>query len=423
MQPVGPQGYPQATPAASAVNIQIFEPKAYGSAPLNNQAQYPTYAYPQQSVYSQPYVNQYAQYMPQQIAPMPAPVLNQAPQAAQIAPMPVPQVTQVAPQEMPAPVLNQAPQAAVQPQAAPAPQAAEQPAAPQTAEQPAAPQTAEQPAAQTQTAPNVNVAAPTQPDQTTVDVNALVEGLKSADNKVQEDTITKIANYSQGSPEMQNAVLNEPVMKGLIDIIKQDTSGLQGPSEAQTAAINKAASGAQLTPEEEALTKELAPKTLADKNRVISMFTLALLQKNQRDEIDRYNQAQDPNNQLPQLKINDLMGYNEIENAARNDSEKEVKLAAIQALAYVARPEDKEALEPVLTAAMQDSEPLIQQAANEVLTNIGGNAQANQQPQAQEVDLSKMSRKERKAYEKAQKQAAKEAAKAAKASKKEEAKK
>ena len=403
MQPVGPQGYPQAAPTASAVNIQIFEPKAYGGAPLN-QVQNPMYAYPQQSVYSQPYVNQYAQYMPQQVPQMP---VAQYPQyAPQAAPVPAPQVTQVAPQEMPAPVLNQAPQAPEQqtPQAAKAPEA-------QQAQAPA-----EQPQAQqAQAAPNVEVAAPTQPDQNAVDVNALVEGLKSTDNKVQEDTITKIANYSQGSPDMQNAVLNEPVMKGLIDIIKQDTSGLQGPTEAQVAAINKAASGAKLTPEEEALTKELAPKTLADKNRVISMFTLALLQKNQRDEIDRYNQAQDPNNQLPQLKINDLMGYNEIENAARNDSEKEVKLAAIQALAYVARPEDKEALQPVLTAAMQDSEPLIQQAANEVLTNIGGNAQAPaEQPQAQEVDLSKMSKKERKAYEKAQKQAAKEAKKAEK---------
>lgn len=221
---------------------------------------------------------------------------------------------------------------------------------------------------------------------------------------------------------MQSAVLSEPVMRGLADIVKQDTSTLQGPSEAQVAAINKAASGAKLTPEEEALTKELAPKTLADKNRVISMFTLAMLQKNQRDEIDRYNATQDPNNQLPQLKLNDLIGFTEIENAARNDNEKEVKLAAIQALSYVAKPEDKETVEPVLKAAMNDPEPLIQQAANEVLANIGAapqaaaapaDAQNAQQPQ-EPVDLSKMSRKERKAYEKAQKQAEKEAAKLAK---------
>ena len=329
-------------------------------------------------------MNQYQQYMPMQ-APM------YMPQAQQVQQLPQ--------QSMPAPVLTpQAPAATEQAAQAPAEQQA--------------------PAQQ----PDMQIQQPTEQNQNAVDVNSLVAGLKSTDNKTQEDAITKITNLSQGTPDMQSAVLSEPVMRGLADIVKQDTSTLQGPSEAQVAAINKAASGAKLTPEEEALTKELAPKTLADKNRVISMFTLAMLQKNQRDEIDRYNATQDPNNQLPQLKLNDLIGFTEIENAARNDNEKEVKLAAIQALSYVAKPEDKETVEPVLKAAMNDPEPLIQQAANEVLANIGAapqaaaapaDAQNAQQPQ-EPVDLSKMSRKERKAYEKAQKQAEKEAAKLAK---------
>lgn len=384
MQTVGTPYYPaQAAPTASAVNIQIFEPKAYSGQPTNNVAN-PIYGYPQQSMYSQPYMNQYQQYMPMQ-APM------YMPQAQQVQQLPQ--------QSMPAPVLT------------PQPAATEQ-----TAQAPVEQQ------APVQQQPDMQIQQPTEQNQNAVDVNSLVAGLKSTDNKTQEDAITKIANLSQGTPDMQSAVLSEPVMRGLADIVKQDTSTLQGPSEAQVAAINKAASGAKLTPEEEALTKELAPKTLADKNRVISMFTLAMLQKNQRDEIDRYNATQDPNNQLPQLKLNDLIGFTEIENAARNDNEKEVKLAAIQALSYVAKPEDKETVEPVLKAAMNDPEPLIQQAANEVLANIGAapqaaaapdNAQNAQQPQEQ-VDLSKMSRKERKAYEKAQKQAEKEAAKLAK---------
>ena len=384
MQTVGTPYYPtQAAPTASAVNIQIFEPKAYSGQPTNNVAN-PIYSYPQQSMYSQPYMNQYQQYMPQ--APM------YMPQAQQVQQLPQ--------QQMPAPLLT--------------------PQAPATEQAPQAPQaTVEQ---QTPAQPDMQIQQPTEQNQNAVDVNSLVAGLKSTDNKTQEDAITKIANLSQGTPEMQSAVLSEPVMRGLADIVKQDTSSLQGPTEAQVAAINKAASGAKLTPEEEALTKELAPKTLADKNRVISMFTLAMLQKNQRDEVDRYNATQDPNNQLPQLKLNDLIGYTEIENAARNDNEKEVKLAAIQALSYVAKPEDKETIEPVLKAAMTDPEPLIQQAAKEVLTNIGAAPQAaagandaQGAKQQEPVDLSKMSRKERKAYEKAQKQAEKEAAKAQKA--------
>lgn len=387
MQPIGAQGFYQpVAPSASAVNIQIFEPKAYGGGvqqPVNS-----AYAYPQQSIYNQPYVNQYQQFMPQQVAPQ---VFPQPPVYQPIMQAPIQQ-------PMPAPVINQI---ATQPQVQPAPEAqmaqAQTPVA-------AAPQpvVAEQPQA-----PKIDIVPPSEQNQTGIDVNALVAGLQSTDNKVQEDAITKIANYSQGEPQMQNAVLTEPVMKGLVNIIKQDTSNLEGPSDAQKAAINKAATGAKLSPEEEALVTNLAPKTLADKNRVISMYTLALLQKNQRDEVDRYNQSQDPANKLPQLQITDLQGYNEIENAARNESVKEVKLAAIQALAYVARPEDKQALEPVLTAALQDEEPLIKQAATDVLTSIGSTKAQEAQPQ--QVDVSKMSKKERKAYEKAQKQAQKAA--------------
>lgn len=374
MQTVGAQGYMQPTPSASAVNIQIFEPKAYAAPQIPAQVQNPVYAYPQTSMYAQPYMNQYQQYMPQPYA------LPMTPQA------------QPPQQQMPAPVIEQ--------QQAPAEQAPAQQA-------PVQPQ-----------APAVDTASTqTQNPQNQVDVNALVAGLQNPDTKVQEDSITKIANLSQGEPAMQNAVLSEPVMRGLADIIKQDTSGLQGPSEAQIAAINKAASGQQLTPEEQALTEQLAPKTAADKNRVISMFTLAMLQKNQRDEIDRYNATQDAQNQVPQLPVNDLIGYNEIENAARNEQEKEVKLAAIQALSYVARPEDKQALEPVFQAALQDPEPLIQSAASEALANIGSTAapaQGQNQAQAQEPEK-KLSRKERKALEKAQKEAQKQAEQAQKA--------
>lgn len=382
----------QATPSASAVNIQIFEPKAYAGQPA--EVQNPIYSYPAQSVYAQPYVNQYQQYIPQQI-----PQYQQCPQYPQQQYIPQQQAVQTQPvpqQPMPAPVLTQ-PQTQTT----------------QLQEQQVQPQESDvQQTAQEQAAPNIDVVEPQQENQTGVDVNSLIAGLQSTDNKAQEEAITAIANLSQGDPSMQNAVLSEPVMTGLADIIKQDTSNLQGPSDAQIAAINKAASGAQLTPEEEALTKELAPKTAADKNRVISMFTLAMLQKNQRDEIDRYNETQDEANKLPQIKINDLIGFNEIENAARNESDKEVKLGAIQALAYAARPEDKETLEPIMTAAAQDSEPLIQQAANEVLANIGS-TQSAPVGTAQTVDVAegtkKLSRKERKAAEKAAKEAQKQA--------------
>ncbi len=383
MQTVGtPQYYPQAAPTANAVNIQIFEPKAY-AAPQTSGVQNPIYSYPQQSMYNQQ--STYPSYVPQQ------PVYT-----------PVPQYQTTYPQ---APAQQQAPESVIEQQGQQSEPVAQFPTAQPAPESAVQPQPAN---VQPQAAPNVDVVEPNQPNQTNVDVQGLISGLQSTDNKTQEEAITSIASLCQADPVSQSAVLDEGILSELARIAGQDTSALEGPSEAQIAAINKAASGAQLTPEEQALTQQLAPKTAADKNRVISMFTLAMLQKNQRDEIDKYNQSQDQANQLPQVKVNDLIGYNEIEKAARGDSDKEVKLAALQALTYVARPEDKETLEPVLLAAAQDNEPLIKQAAAEALKTIGSTAIPEEKPQ---VDVSKMSRKERKAYKEAQKQAKKEAQK------------
>ncbi len=388
MQTVGAQSYyPQPSSTANAVSINIFEPKAFAS-PAGAQTQQPIYSYPEQSMYTQSVPNPHQSYIPQQQVYAPIP---------QYTPSYQPQAAQVAPQPMPAPVLNQAPA----PAPTPAPAAVLEPApapTPQVATTQVQTQEASQPSPQFQ--PQVDVVQPQQQDQNGIDVASLVTNLQSADNKTQEEAITKIAQLSQGDPASQNAVLSEPVMTSLAGIIAQDTSNLPGPTEAQLNAMNKAVSGAKLTPEEEQLTQNLAPKTAANKNKVISMFTLAMLQKNQRDEIDKYNQTQDNANQLPQLKATDLIGYEPISKAAQDPTDTEVQLAAIQALSYVARPEDKNDLAPIFTKAAQTTkEPIIKQAAAEAMGNIGASLPA------EEPDLSKMSKKERKAYEKAQKQA------------------
>lgn len=392
MQPIGAQGYPQSAqaPSASAVNIQIFEPKAYGGGGIQQAACPTCYSYPQGSFYSpQPSMGPFQPFIPQQqVAP---PVFPQSPvyRPAQALPQ----------QQMPAPVLNSV---VVQPQDQPAPEAQDKTKETELAKE-NAPVSQEQ--TTEQVAPKLEVVSPTEENQTQVDVDALVKGLQSTDNKTQEDTITQIANYSQGEPQMQAAVLTEPIMMGLANIVKQDTSNLQGPSDAQRNAIDKYAAGEALTPDEQALVENPAPKTLADKNRVIAMFALALLQRNQRDEVDKYNATQNPEDQLPQLAISDLKGYNEIENVIRSDAttEKEVKLAGIQALGYVARPEDKAILEPLLSYALQDSVPLIRQTASEVLKNIGSTLGEEAQTQTQEANPPKLSRRERRAQRRAQK--------------------
>lgn len=378
IQPQYAQPYSQGAPSANAVNIQIFEPKAYATPqgamttpPMQPNYTNQLYNYPQASLYAAPQP-QYAPYPMQQpmYQPMPQyPGYAMPPQAygpyampqeqyaypQQIAQIPAaaPQVVSPEPQPMPEPVIAEQPQ--VQPQPAPAPAPAEQPQVQEAQPQPVEVQPAQQPSG--------------------IDVAALVSGLQSTDSATQEKAITEIANYSQGEPAQAQQVLNEQIMTNLAGIVNSDITQLQGPTPEQTAIFEKAARGEQLTPEETQLAQQLSPQTAAAKNKIISMFTLAMLQKNQRDELDAYMASQGANNIKP-LQMQDLIGFNEIQNAVQNDSNPEIRLAGIQAISYVARPEDAQTVQGVLQNSLNDPEPLIQQAAQETLSKLGAAQQA-----------------------------------------------
>lgn len=364
IQPQYAQPYSQGTPSANAVNIQIFEPKAYAS-PQPAQPNYTAqmYNYPQTSLYGMPQ---------QQYVPYPMPPVAQypgygMPQPIQYPGYPVeqpavytvpPQIITPQPQQMPAPTIEQvpaqqtpapAPQVTVAPTPAPAPVAVEQPA---------------------------------QPAQT-IDVAGLVSALQSNDAAAQEKAITEIANFSQGEPALAQQVLNEQIMNGLAAIVGADNSQLAGPTPEQQAVLNKAMKGEQLTPEETQLAGQDSPKRAADRNKIIAMFTLAMLQKNQRDELDAYLASQG-NTEVAPLKTDNLIGFNEIQNAIKTDANPEVRLAGIQAISYMAKPEDSAAIQAVLQNSANDPEPLIQQAAQEVLAKFGASAPVAPQAAAEQ---------------------------------------
>ncbi len=403
IQPQYAQPYSQGTPSANAVNIQIFEPKAYASpqgamasAPMQPNYTNPLYNYPQASLYGAP--QQYAPYPMQQPMPMyqpqyPAYMMPQQPQVyampqypaypeqmAQI-PAEAPQVISPEPQAMPEPVIEQTQPQPVQPEIQPQ-QPEIQPQQPE-----AAPAAEQQPQVQTQTQP-VEVQQPAQPAGS-IDVASLVSNLQSTDPAVQEKAITEIANYSQGEPAQAQQVLNEQIMTNLAGIVNADISQLQGPTPEQNAVFEKAARGEQLTPEETQLAQQLSPQTAAAKNKIISMFTLAMLQKNQRDELDAYMASQGGNSNIQPLQMQDLIGFNEIQNAVQNDANPEIRLAGIQAVSYAARPEDIQTVQGVLQNSLNDPEPLIQQAAQETLSKLGAAPAPaqNAQPQAAQEQM------------------------------------
>jgi len=284
-QPMQPQAQAP-TSGASAVSINIIEPKAYGSAPstqcaapmpqLYNYPVAPMYNYPQSPCYAMPqapiYGQQPSMYTPPVLAPVPQ---AQDPQQI-ITPAPVPPPPSLVDQQpVPAQTTEQKPvQENVQP---------------------------EQPAAQ-------------------VDIAGLNKALVSANFDEQTTAIEKIAEIGQSNNQQAATLINEDIFKNLTEIISKDTSKLPD-----------------------------ADKAKAEGNKIIGMWTMAVLQKNLRDAVNTELKAQNQ----PGLPLYELPGMAQIEKNVKSDPNPQVRSAGIQALRYLAQPEDYKALSDVLNTTIQ----------------------------------------------------------------------
>ncbi len=332
-----PQALQQPMQAPSAVSINIYEPKSYAAPAAQAPYAYTNelYAMPQGSAYApqtqMPYAP-YQQYVPAQT---------------------------LTPPQTPAP--------AIQPEVQAMPETAIE-AAP--VETPAAPVEAAPVEAPVATAPTPEVTeAPAAP---TVDTTMIVNDLKSVDPNVQAEAITSIANFTQSTPDIALQVATDPVKLALVDVIKADISALADSTPEQVALADKQAKGEQLTPQEQATLDTLSPKVAALKNQIFSMFTLAMVNKLTRDNHEAYGaeMAQQGQAAPAPMALTDMIGYNEITGAIQNNPSPEVKIAAIQALQYMAKPEDKAQVEQILQPSLTSTDAAVAQTAQEALAKL-----------------------------------------------------
>ena len=337
IQPTNTQMPIPQSSGANAVNINIYNPQAYGNAP---QQPYDytnsLYNVPQNSVY-----NQNAQYVPQQIIPQVIPNVAPQVQPAYVqAPVAQPAIVAIpAPQVMPNSVLDQS-KPVVQPEIS---------------------------------KPEVEIVNKEEDKTNKIDTDKLINDLKSTDTKVRETAINKLAEYAQNDDvNIAKQVLTEPIMQTLVDIIGEDTTGLQGPADAQIAVAEKVARGEQLTPEEDKISEELSPRDAANQNRMFALYTLAMLQKLQRDEVDEYIESQKANGQetIAPLSLENVYGYDGVVNVIKNDPRSEVKVAAIQSLKHVARPEDESTVKTVLAEALNSQDEEVKAVAQEAVEQL-----------------------------------------------------
>ncbi len=356
IQPTAQQLYPAQGGGANAVSINIYNPQAYG-APQNQAAAQAPMTYPN-SLYAMPQGSIY-QPMPQEGYQVPAqfstiPSAVNYPNPMPIAPMP---------SAMP-PSAMTAPQTDIQPQVQPA----------QTAEtqqvQPQAPQQPEIIDVQQANVPMVNI-------------DELLQGLASPDADAKANAINKIAEYVQSPLETALQVVSDPIMNALANIINEDTTGLEGPNEQQIKIAQKIANKETLTPEENALSEQLSPRDKANKNRIFALYNLAMILKLQREEMNNCIETQKANGETPfePLALKDLIGYDAIQNVIKNDPRPEVKVGAIEALQFLAEPQDKAEIEALLADSLKSNDEAVKLAAQTAIDALA----PQQQPAAQET--------------------------------------
>lgn len=346
--PMPVNSYPQVAPTASAVSINIIGPQAYAGSPqpqpqqMYNYAPNPYYSYPNAPIYNVPQNTAFAPpqpvYQPPVAPPQMYPPIAQAPAAPQppIYP-PIPQYNQP-PVIIPPATIDQ-PYPQQQKPAAEIPPAVQQPV-------PAEP-------------------VPTPPPATpAVDVEAINKGLKSENPEEQTSAIQTIAEITKSGSQQAADLLNKDTFGALAGLADKDTSKLKGEQ-----------------------------KEKADANKILSMWTLAILQNSLRDAIDSEakKQAEAQNQPFTPITIGNIPATAVIAKNIQNDSNPLVREAGISTLNYLARPQDVKTLEPVFKLAAKDKNQNVKNTAKQALENLkalesgaGNPAQAAQAaPQAQ----------------------------------------
>lgn len=215
-----------------------------------------------------------------------------------------------------------------------------------------------------------------------VNIDEVLANLASNDFDKQAVQMEQIAqkglkNEADAVPYVQEDVINK-----LIDIINTDSSNLDGPTENQLqlrakvaendAVIEQAVKEGkdiktvqlphQLTPEEEQLATTITPLEQAERNKEYALFTTAILQKTYADEIEKRS-----GNVVP---LTDLPGAAQVVEELKGNQNPAIRVAAIDALRFVQRPEYKDDLAKIYSIAQTDADDTVSAAAADALKSL-----------------------------------------------------
>lgn len=210
-----------------------------------------------------------------------------------------------------------------------------------------------------------------------VDIALVSENLASADKDVQAQQMEEIVRLALLEPEKAKEYLVSDVFSGLIKISEEDATKLVPPSQQQIEARQKLIANIvavekdpkaannlpyQMNDDEVALATSLSPMELTERNKEYAITTLGALAEL---FIEDY-QAKEGK----MVPITDAPGISAIVNALRKDPDSGVKLAAIDALRHIQRPEYNDELSAILSLAQTDPNPHVSKTAEKALAEL-----------------------------------------------------
>ena len=210
-----------------------------------------------------------------------------------------------------------------------------------------------------------------------IDINLVVENLNSSDRDIQAQQIEEIVRTVVMDTENAKNYLVSDVFSGLIKMSSEDVTKLQAPTKQQIEARKKIIANImavekdrkainnlpyKMSDEEMAIATNLSSMELAERNKEYAITALGALAEL---FIEDY-QAKEGRI----VPITDTPGVSAIVNALRRDPDSGIKLAAIDALRHIQRPEYKEELSTLFTLAQTDPNPYVSRAATVSLQEI-----------------------------------------------------
>ena len=212
-----------------------------------------------------------------------------------------------------------------------------------------------------------------------IDIPLIVSNLSSEDFDTQAQQMEEIARIALDNPDNAVPYIVRDVFSSLIEITKKDSAELPAPTEEQIEARKKVIANYvsiengkannqpiklpySMSEKEVALADTISPMEQAERNKEYALYTMAILAKIYTDEVEKQT-----GNIVP---MTDIPGTSAIVDSLRYNPNSGVKIASIDALRHIYRPEYKEEMSTLFTLAQADTNPEVAIAATRALDRI-----------------------------------------------------